>query len=229
MKVSVIVPSAGLSRRLPGVIEKPYIRLGNRPILARTLESLSVAEQVDEIIVVVSPSNLDMCREEVLSKYELSKVKHLIPGGKTRGESVYNGLRKVDPESDVILIHDGVRPFVTKDMINSSIKAAFDFGAVICAVPVISTVKKVRQNQIVDKTIDRQDLVMVQTPQGFRRELIMDAYARAREKGFEATDDAALVEWAGHPVKVILGSYKNIKITTPDDLILARGMLDEMR
>lgn len=229
MKVSAIIPAAGLGQRLPGVVEKPYIRLGNRPILTRTLEQLSASERIDEIIVVVSKFNIDLCREKVVKKYNIPKVRHIISGGITRGESVYNGLRKADPQTDIILIHDGVRPFVSKSIINNSIDAAIDSGAVICAVPVISTVKQVKEGHLVEKTVDRKNLVMVQTPQVFKKDLIMKAYRLAMEKGFEATDDAALVEWSGYPVKVVMGSYKNMKITAPDDLILARGILDETR
>lgn len=228
MKVSAVVPSAGISRRLPGLVEKPYLPLGSKPILAWTLQRLSECPQIDEIIVVVSRDNLGMCQEEVISRYGLSKVKKLVPGGQTRGESVYNGLQEINSEADIVLIHDGVRPFVTKDIVNSTLEAALISGAVVCAVPVVSTVKRVREDLTVEQTIERQHLVMVQTPQVFKKDLIVNAYARAKEEGFQATDDAALVEWSGYPVKVVMGSYNNIKITTPDDLILARAMLNGM-
>ena len=134
------------------------------------LEQLSASERIDEIIVVVSKFNIDLCREKVVKKYNIPKVKHIISGGITRGESVYNGLRKADPQTDIILIHDGVRPFVSKSTINNSIDAAIDSGAVICAVPVISTVKQVKEDHLVEKTIDRKNLVMVQTPQVFKKD-----------------------------------------------------------
>lgn len=229
MKVSAVVPAAGAGQRLPGLVEKPYLYLGNKPILAWTIERLSSCQQIDEIIIVVSPVNIGMCQEKVVSQYNFAKVKKVVPGGPTRSESVYNGLQKINPAADMVLIHDGVRPFVSPDIVSLTLEAGQFAGAAVSAVPVVSTVKRVKKDMTVQQTIDRQNMVMVQTPQAFKKDLIMRAHTRAQEKDFQATDDAGLVEWLGQPVQVVMGSYINIKITTPDDLMLARGLLDEMR
>jgi 2-C-methyl-D-erythritol 4-phosphate cytidylyltransferase len=168
---------------------------------------------------------MDYCLKEVIEKYKFQKVSQIIPGGKRRQDSVKNGMDALQKDADIVAIHDGVRPFVTKAMIEDSIHFAVRHGAVVLAMPVKDTIKISNPDGTVLKTLDRESLWQIQTPQTFQTNVIKEAYSRATEDGFIGTDDASLVERLGVKVHILPGSYTNIKITTPEDLLLANLFL----
>ena len=221
MKVAAIVPAAGAGTRLKSRIQKPYIYLGGKPILARTLITLSRNKNITEILVSVGKGKLDKARKEIIEKYNIKKAK-LVIGGKERSDSVYNALKAVSGDADYILIHDGIRPFITNKFIEVLLKEVSRFNAVVAAVPVKPTLKFVGKNGFIKGTPSRECFWEAQTPQVFKRSLIEKAYKIARKKKITATDDAALVERIGVKPKVVMSSYSNIKITTKEDLAFAK-------
>jgi len=218
IRVSCIVPSAGRGRRLGRGKEKPFLKLNGKPIISHTLSALQNSPSIDDIIVVVSPSKVKECRG-IVKKYNIKKVRSVIPGGRMRYDSVKNGLKNLKA-ADFVLIHDGARPFIDKKTIKNVLKAARSRGAAISAIPSKQTLKSVGRKLIIDNTPDRKRIWEAQTPQAFRKELILEAYDKAKTN--RATDDSSLAEALGYKVKVVKGSYRNIKITTPEDLELAK-------
>ena len=168
---------------------------------------------------------MDYCLKEIVEKYQFQKVSQIVPGGKRRQESVKNGIDALPKDVDIVAIHDGVRPFVTQTMIEDSIHSAVRYGAVVFAMPVKETIKMSNPDGTVLKTLDRESLWQIQTPQTFQVNVIREAYSRATEDGFVGTDDASLVERLGVKVHILPGSYTNIKITTPEDLWFANLFL----
>jgi 2-C-methyl-D-erythritol 4-phosphate cytidylyltransferase len=224
LKVVAIVPSAGESRRIGQ--KKEFLLLGDRPLLAHTLQPLEEHPQISKIILVVDEGNLEYTKKEIIEKYGFKKVKEVVVGGAERQDSVYNGLKRVAKDCDIVLIQDGARPFLTEDLITRSIEEVKKHKAAVVAVPCIDTIKFAqKESNMALETLDREYLWMAQTPQTFRYELILKAYEKAKEENFRGTDDASLVERRGQPVKIVGGSYDNIKITTPQDLILAEAIL----
>lgn len=224
MKVVAIIPSAGKGERMGQ--KKEFLLLGGKPILAHTLKPLEDHPQISETILVVDEKSIEKCKREIVEKYGFKKVKEVIVGGEERQDSVYNGLKRVAKDCDIVLIHDGARPFLTEDLITKSIKGAEKHKASVVAVPCIDTIKFAhKEKDMAIETLDREYLWMAQTPQTFRYEIILKAYQKAEEETFRGTDDASLVERMNQPVKIVRGSYDNIKITTPEDLILAEAIL----
>jgi 2-C-methyl-D-erythritol 4-phosphate cytidylyltransferase len=168
---------------------------------------------------------MDYCMNEIIEKYHYRKISQIVPGGKRRQDSVKNGIGALSKDVEVVVLHDGVRPFVTKAMIEESIHSAIRFGAVVVAMPVKETIKIAQSDGTVLKTLDRESLWQIQTPQTFQVHLIKEAYRKATEEGFTGTDDASLVERLGVKVHILPGSYTNIKITTTEDLMLAHLFL----
>jgi 2-C-methyl-D-erythritol 4-phosphate cytidylyltransferase len=226
MKVAAIVPAAGAGTRLKSRTQKPYIDLGGKPILARTLMVLSRNKNITEILVSVGKNKLNKSRREIIEKYNIKKTT-LVIGGRERSDSVYNALKTVSKDVDYILIHDGIRPFITDKFIEGLLKKASRFNAVVVAVPVKPTLKFVNKNGFIKSTPSRECFWEAQTPQIFRRGLIEKAYKIARKKKIIATDDSAFVERIGVKPKIVMGSYSNIKITTREDLELAKILLKE--
>ncbi len=224
MRVAAIVPAAGKGKRINSKIDKPYIKLCGKPIIAHTLLRLSKNRHIYEIIVAVSRKRIDRFRQDIVKRYRIKKVKAVI-GGRKRQDSVSNALKGISKDIDYVLIHDCARPFVTDSLIESSLRAAQRFGASVVGVPVKSTLKKIGKRGCIDYTPERRYFWEAQTPQVFRKELIERAYRRAKKKKVHATDDSMLVENIRVKPKVVLGSYSNIKITTPEDLELARILL----
>lgn len=226
LKTVAIIPAAGTGIRMGKEKPKQFLDLQGRPLLAVTLEKFQVCPAIDSIIVVVPESDVEYCQSEIVRPYHLTKVQEVVAGGKRRQDSVNLGIEASGGEYGLVLIHDGVRPLVAPDLILRVVEAAQEHRAVITAMPAKETVKEVGEDTLVVKTYERQRVWLVQTPQAFRYEDILMAHRRALEEGWEdVTDDALLVEKMGIPVKVVEGSEDNIKVTTPQDLELARFLL----
>lgn len=226
MSVIAIIPSAGRGKRMKMEKHKQILKLHDKPILAHTLEKFQNCPSVDEIIVV-SAVEIKGDVEKIVESYSFTKVTGIVEGGKERQDSVYNGIRsRKFNDDDIILIHDAVRPFISCEKICEVVDSCKKFGAVILAVRPEDTVKLSSDGSFVDETVDRSKLLLVQTPQAFRFDILYSAYMRAYEDNFYGTDDSALVERLGVKVKVIEGERKNIKITTPFDLKLAVAILN---
>ena len=221
MKTVVIIPAGGTGRRMGGEIPKQYLSLAGIPILVHTLREFQRSPFVDEIILVVPEGDVTDVRRDLVERYDLAKVSLVVAGGRERQDSVRNALMHVRDEHEIILVHDGVRPFVTGALIERTVAGAKEFGAAVPGIPVRDTVKAADATGRVVKTVQREGLWLVQTPQAFRREVILAAYERASADGFYGSDDASLVERTGIPVRMIPGDADNIKVTTPEDL--ARG------
>lgn len=219
--VSVIVVAAGMGKRMGAAINKQYLMLENRPILAHTIQKFEDNEYIDEIIVVTRDEEREYCKREVVCRYSFNKVVHIVAGGEERQDSVYNGLMHANKLCDIVLIHDGVRPFIKNDEITECIKAALEYEACVIGVPVKDTIKVIDDTNTIIDTPARNTLWAVHTPQAFAYKLIVKAHENAKKYKQKATDDSMLVEKLGHSVKMIRGSYENIKITTPEDLKIA--------
>jgi 2-C-methyl-D-erythritol 4-phosphate cytidylyltransferase len=217
-KVSAIIVAAGDSQRMEGV-DKLFAPLGGEPVLARVLDAFQDCKKVDQIILVMSLKNIEEGRR-IIALGRWSKVTDICLGGKRRQDSVAEGLRRIK-ESDWIIIHDGARPFVTIDLIERGLEEAKETGAAVAAVPITDTIKWAGPDGIVRQTVPRQNLRAVQTPQVFRFDVIKNTYKFVPG---DVTDDAALVEKAGYKVKLYMGAYDNIKITTPGDLAVAGAL-----
>ena len=216
-RVGAIIVAAGESRRMGGV-DKVFAPLGGKPALARVLDAFESCDSVSQIVAVVSKENLERCRQ-LITEQGWSKPIEVCAGGRRRQDSVAAGLSRLS-HCHWVVIHDGARPLLTADLIERGLEAAEETGAAVAAIPVTDTIKVAGSDRIVHQTPPRQNLWAVQTPQVFRFGIIAEAYKRA--KG-EVTDDASLVEQLGYKVKLYMGSYDNIKITTPDDLLIAEA------
>jgi 2-C-methyl-D-erythritol 4-phosphate cytidylyltransferase len=225
MKSAAIIVSAGKGYRFPGEKKKQFLSLAGKPLLCHTLDRFEASPSIGAIHLVVGREDMDYTLKEIVEAYGYQKVSKIVPGGRSRQESVKNGIYSLSPGVDVVVIHDGVRPFVTQRMIEESIQTARQFKAAVVAMPVKETIKMVGQDRTVLRTLDRESLWQIQTPQTFQLEVIKLALHKATEDGFLGTDDASLVERIGIKVYILPGSYTNIKITTPEDLMLANLIL----
>jgi 2-C-methyl-D-erythritol 4-phosphate cytidylyltransferase len=225
--ISVIIPAAGLGRRMNASISKQYLQLNGKPILAHTLDVFEKCPLIDEIVLVINPDELELCQEQVIGAYSYTKIK-LVAGGDTRQESVYAGLKAVNPRTRIVLIHDGARPLIRQSVIRKSIEETLKHRATVVGVPAKNTIKVINEDGFVEDTPDRNYLVEIQTPQTFDYDLIKEAHQKALEYGAVGTDDAFLVEWLKIPVKIVVGDYTNIKITTPEDLTIAESIIKQM-
>ena len=227
--VSSIIVAAGTGSRMKAGINKQYLYLNGKPVLAHTLTAFNRCQLIDEIILVISKDDKEICINEVLKPYQINKIKVLVKGGSSRQESMYNGLKKVNPKSKVVITHDGARPLVHQDTLIKCIKETLEHNATIVAVPVKETIKIVDDDLTVGGTPKRSKLWNVQTPQTFEYNLLKEAHERAIEDNFVGTDDAMLVERLNYPIKVIKGYYDNMKITTPEDLIIAESIIQVIK
>lgn len=219
----MIIPAGGRGLRLGGSIPKQFLLLKGKSILQRSIEAFESIALVGEIIVVV-PEDQVRRTEQLIMKSKLRKILHVVVGGSERQHSVRNGLLSFDVEPEIVLVHDAVRPLITGDVIRKVIRETKKHGAAVVGVRVKDTIKRA-ENGFYQKTLDRQNLWAVQTPQGFRYEILRHALTAAQRSGFLGTDDASLVERLRIPVKIVQGDYHNIKITTLDDLKLAKLIL----
>ncbi|HEY4743650.1 MAG TPA: 2-C-methyl-D-erythritol 4-phosphate cytidylyltransferase [Desulfuromonadaceae bacterium] len=222
-----LIPAAGMGKRMGASINKQYLALGGLPIVARTISIFEQADCIDAIYLVIPADEIPFCREHVVAACGFRKVVEIVPGGKERQNSVMNGLNAIARQakgSDVVVIHDGVRPFITPALLRASIDVAVAGDGALVAVPAKDTIKTVRDG-VVTGTPPRETLWQAQTPQAFRFDRIHAAHLAAERDGFMGTDDTSLVERAGGCIRIVTGDYRNIKITTPEDLILAEAFL----
>jgi len=241
MKVIVIIPAAGLGTRMAPVTSKgkgpskQFTELGGTPILIHTIRKFAASSQVTEIVVALRKDEMSGFQERLRSDNTggVSAKTRLVEGGAHRQHSVANALATISASTDdVVLVHDAVRPFVTVEIVDEVIQGAQKFGAAIAGVPAVDTIKKVERTAdgaLITATIPREHVVMAQTPQGFRYDVLKKAFDEAAADGFLGTDEASLVERSGHEVAVVMGSPRNIKITTPGDMELAEFYLQKYK
>ena len=230
MKATAVIAAAGAGLRIGGNVPKPYLPLCGRAMVLRTLDRFFAARSVGQVVLVVAAGEMARCDGMLRADALLGQRPWVLQsGGATRQQSVKAGLEKISDDVDIVLIHDGARPFVSPALIDRCVESADQTGAVVVGLPARDTIKFVSADHRVLSTPDRKALWEIQTPQAFRREVIVEAHERAVRAGFEATDDATLVEQAGKPVSVIEGEKTNFKITVPEDLWLAEAMIREGR
>jgi 2-C-methyl-D-erythritol 4-phosphate cytidylyltransferase len=232
-KIAAIVPSAGMGKRFGYEKNKPFHLLHGIPLFIWPLKALAAIQEIKEIIPAVKEQDLTAAAD-LIEEHQISKIKRIAPGGEERQDSVYNALKILDNKTSVVLIHDGVRPLIDAALIKKTIEAVKDCDGAVAAVPVKDTIKEAdsswliahgKEEVIVKKTLNRSLLWAVQTPQVFHFDKIREAYEKAMADKYYATDDAALIERYGGTVKIVMGSYRNIKITTHEDILIAEAML----
>ena len=228
MRAAVIIPAAGRGRRFGSGANKVFAQVLGKPILAYTLDAFERCEYIDDIVLVVGEHEIDEARG-IAEAHNIGKLMAVVAGGDHRQDSVEHGIQVLGPSVDIVAVHDGARPLIAQETIKATVNAAREFGAAIAAVPVIDTIKSAADGDFVDSTIDRSKLWAIQTPQTFDKELLLRAYKQARADGVYATDDSALVERLGHKVKLVVGSYDNIKVTTPLDIDFVEARLAHMQ
>ena len=217
--ISAIIPAGGIGKRMGVDTPKQYLFLKNKPIISHTIELLSSLEEIKEIIIVCSQADKDNV-EKICEKEKFLKVRNIVEGGLRRQDSVRNGF--LYTKGDYVLIHDAVRPCVSIESVKKVIKDGVDFGCAILGVPVKATIKKVNDDFFVEKTLDRNHVWEIQTPQVFKKEILKESYTHISNfDKVDYTDESMIVEQFGHRVKIVEGTYTNIKITTPEDLIIA--------
>jgi 2-C-methyl-D-erythritol 4-phosphate cytidylyltransferase len=225
MKVSAIVLAAGLGVRFKSKASKMLVEINRQPIIIYSLKTLSKISFINEIIVVANSNNRRGIAR-IIRKFSIAKVSRIVEGGRRRQDSVYNGLKNLSSSAELVLIHDGARPFIDKKTIASVIKKAEESGGAVVGVLVKATIKEA-QGAVIKRTLDRKSLWEIQTPQVFKKGLILKAYRKS--SGTEVTDDASLVEKSGGHVVLVKGSYFNIKITTPEDALLAEAIAKSLK
>ncbi len=206
-------------------INKQYLKLAGFPLLLHTLQVFQAEPLIGEIILVVGEAEISRCKAKIVDPYGLSKIRSIIAGGKERQDSINRGLQVLADDCQWVVVHDGARPLLIREVLKETIRAAEEWGAAVAAVPTKDTIKVAGPNNLVQSTLDRRSLWSIQTPQVFKRSLLVKAYAKAFADDFYGTDDASLVERLGAPVKLVHGSYENLKVTTPEDLDLAEAIL----
>jgi 2-C-methyl-D-erythritol 4-phosphate cytidylyltransferase len=232
MKTGAIVLAAGSGSRMRSNIKKQYMEINEKPLIYYALQAFEDSF-TDEVVLVVSPGDIDYCKAEIVDKYGFTKVKRIVEGGAERYDSVRLGLHAISEDTDYVMIHDGARPFVSEDIMQRSVDAARDFRACVVGMPVKDTIKVSDENGFAKATPDRKTLWMIQTPQTFEYSLIRKLYDKLEEdkeeikaKGINITDDAMVVEtFSDVKVKLVEGSYNNIKVTTPEDIGVAQAIL----
>lgn len=225
-KVTAIILAGGKGKRMGADISKQYININGKPILYYTLKRFNECENIDEIILVVPENEIEYCKSEIINKYSL-RVDMIVKGGKERQDSVYNALNSI-VNTDIVLIHDGARPFVSKDIIDNGISNAKKHGSAACGVMPKDTIKIIGADGLSIETPDRSTLRAVQTPQCFSYKIIKEAHQYVNDNNIKVTDDTMVVELLGNKVYLYEGEYTNIKVTTPEDLILAEKLAKEL-
>lgn len=225
MQADVILVAAGKGERMGRELPKPFLPVCGIPLLIHTLRAITQSTLISKITIVVAPEREALCRNMLHSYAPFRIPLAVVHGGAERQDSVRLGLATLDPTSEIVAIHDAARPFLEREILERSIETAAIYGGALVAVPARDTIKRVGEDGTVVETIPRQQLWLAQTPQTFRVPLIREAHARALAEGAVVTDDAALLERLGKVVKIVPGSYRNFKITTPEDLQVAEALL----
>lgn len=224
--ISAVIVAGGKGTRMGLNINKQYFKIREKEVLAITIEAFHKIDIINEIIVVVGEDEIDFCVENVINRYDFSKVKKIVAGGMLRQQSVYNGLISCNSKTEIVLIHDGARPFVSEKMITDSIECAKQYGACTVAVPVKDTIKIGNAENSLVSTLNRDNLYSIQTPQAFKMDLLLRGHTEGIKNKLSVTDDTMLIEALGKEVKIVAGSYFNIKLTTPEDLVFGKAILD---
>ena len=204
---------------------KQFLALGGEPLLVHSLRVLDASSAVCEIILAVPETELDFCLTDIVARHGFTKVTKVVPGGVQRQDSVRHALAVIGDSTDVVLVHDAVRPFLSADMVERVVQRASEVGAAVVAIPMRDTVKQVGEDGFIRETIDRRSLWLAQTPQAFNIALLREVHRKAQLEGIHATDDAQLMERFGHRVGVVEGSENNIKITRPEDFAIGEAIL----
>jgi len=226
MKVGAIIPAAGRGKRIGASVPKQFLEIQGRPLLHHTLTVFASCKLIDYVVLVMPRADVDKMGEDWLNKYEI--VRKVVVGGEQRQDSVYNGFSSLEEGTDIVVVHDGVRPFTTPQMITATVEAAQQHGAAITAIPVSDTVKQAADG-FVKQTVSRDGLWRVQTPQAFQCGLLQQAFKKAKKDSYYGTDEGSLVEYLGERVKIVPGSELNIKITRKEDLVLGESLLSRIR
>lgn len=224
MKVSAIVPAAGSGLRMNHDRKKQFIEIMGQPTLTHTLLKLASFPRIDEIILAAPPEEIGYCEKNIVKAHRMDKVTKIVHGGATRQDSVASAFASLSADTDFVITHDGVRPFVTHETLNDVLEAAINHGAAVAAIPVTDTIKKIKNGALAG-SLRREDMVRIQTPQCFRYSILGEAIEKAELAGYRGTDESSLAERIGVAVHVVKGSEANIKITTQADLILAEAMI----
>lgn len=227
IRVSAIITAAGLGKRFGGGLPKQFTLLDGKPVLLYSIEAFSKSELIGEIVLVVPEDWVSHTQKDIVEKFGISKVKKILPGGTERQQSVEHGFHSLSGEPEIVAVHDGVRPLVTVEIIETVIHEASKCGAAVAALPLNDTIKKSSPHGFIENTVPRDSLWFAQTPQAFRHDILKNAYVKASEDGFTGTDESLLVERTGVDVKLVQGSPYNIKITTREDLRMGELILKE--
>lgn len=228
MNTTAIILAAGKGKRMQSSINKQYLMINDKPILAYTIDKFEKAPSINNIILVVGKDEVEYVKKEIKEKYDFKKIKQIVSGGKERQDSVYEGIKKIDIETDIVLIHDGARPLVDIFCIEKLVKEVVKNKACILGVKIKDTIKVVDSNGNIQDTPNRDFLYAAQTPQGFYKEIIVNAYNKGIREKRIFTDDSMLVEeYENIQVKIVEGSYKNIKMTTKEDIELAKKYFEQ--
>lgn len=222
--VSAIIVAAGQSTRMGGDTSKQFILIDGVPVIVRTLKAFEIAESIREVVIAAREEDIPQMYA-LVQDYEITKVKQIVTGGETRQESVFHAIAQTDEQADFLAIHDGARPLVRPQEIDQVVEAAVEHGAAALGVPVKDTIKRIDGNGKILETPERSALWAVQTPQVFSRTLYLRAVEQAGETAANLTDDCQLIERTGDPVYLVQGAYSNLKITTPEDVYAAEGIL----
>ncbi len=217
-KVAVIIAAAGQGKRLGAPVPKQYLKIGGEYVIAKTIRAFEDIDEIDYIFVVTNDEYRETCAG-IAEDRGFSKVEGIVAGGSRRQDSVFNAIQEINakkPGVSLVLIHDGARPFVGRDVILNVLEETENTGAAVACVAMKNSVRRISEGS--SESVDREDYVSVQTPQGFRKSMLIEAYDRAFDEGFEGTDDASIVEWAGNDISIVDGDYGNIKITTKEEL-----------
>ena len=226
MKVGAIIPAAGRGKRIGASIPKQFLEIQGRPLLHHTLTVFASCKLIDYIVLVMPRADVNEVGKDWMNKYKI--VQEVVVGGEQRQDSVYNGFNSLEKGTDIVVVHDGVRPFTTPQMITATVEAAQQYGAAITAIPVSDTVKQAADG-FVKQTVSRDGLWRVQTPQAFQHGLLQQAFKKAQKDSYYGTDEGSLVEYLGERVKIVPGSELNIKITRKEDLVLGESLLSRIR
>lgn len=225
---SVIIPAAGQGKRMGTNIKKQYLKIGDKPIILHTIEKFIKLPSIDEVIVVIAKEDIEYFNNQILKHSDFKHKIKITAGGKERQESVYNGLMTISDNTEFVLIHDAARPFVSEKDINKLIEATIIYGACVLGVKVKDTIKIADEENYICNTPDRNKLWAIQTPQGFKKDIILEAHKKAKEDNYIGTDDGVLAERLGYRVKIIEGNYENIKITTAEDLLIGETIIKNL-